>query len=50
MSTRMAGPPELMELENDFAKTLRSVNGFHIQGRVLKLLCDDQVVAEFQTE
>ncbi len=47
MSTRMAGPPELMELESNFAKALRSVNGFHVHGNELELLSDGSVVATF---
>lgn len=48
ISTRMAGPPELMELESMFAKTLRSVNSFHVHGIELELLMDEKVVATFR--
>jgi heat shock protein HslJ len=48
VSTRMAGPPELMELERDFSKTMASVNGFHVEGNQLQLLSGDSVVAQFR--
>jgi predicted amidohydrolase YtcJ/heat shock protein HslJ len=44
-STRLAGPPERMELENTFSETLASVNGFHVQGNTLQLLTDGKIVA-----
>jgi len=47
-STRMAGPPEMMELEDSFAKTLRTVDAFHVHGDELTLSSDGQVVAVFQ--
>ncbi|MEB3323072.1 MAG: amidohydrolase family protein [Synechococcaceae cyanobacterium] len=47
-STKMAGPPELMALENRFAGTLRTVNGFHVKGTKLELLRDETVVATFR--
>jgi heat shock protein HslJ len=50
VSTRMAGPPELMTLENEFAKTLRSVDAFHVHGAELELLSNGSVVAAFHTE
>lgn len=50
VSTRKAGPPELMDLEQRFAKALASVNGFHVHGDVLQLLAGGEVVAVFQTE
>jgi heat shock protein HslJ len=40
ISTRMAGPPELMALEERFAATLRTVNRFHVHGSRLELLRD----------
>lgn len=46
-STRMAGPPELMALEERFAGTLRTVNRFHVRGSRLELLRDETVVATF---
>jgi heat shock protein HslJ len=48
VSTKMAGPPELMELENNFSRTMASVNGFHVDGNELQLLSGDSVVAEFR--
>lgn len=47
MSTRKAGPPALMELEQQFSKTLASVNGFHVHGNVLQLLSGGEIVAVF---
>jgi len=47
--TRMAGPPERMELERDFSRAMTTVNGFHVQGNELQLLCSGDVVAEFRT-
>jgi predicted amidohydrolase YtcJ/heat shock protein HslJ len=49
VSTKMAGPPDLMELERNFAETMASVNGFHVSGNKLQLLSDGRVVAEFRT-
>ena len=49
LSTKMAGPPELMELENKFAAILKRVNGFHVHGNSLELLSDGDAVATFQT-
>jgi predicted amidohydrolase YtcJ/heat shock protein HslJ len=48
MSTRMAGPPDLMELESTFSKVLASVDGFHVSGDELELLTSGQVVAKFR--
>jgi heat shock protein HslJ len=50
ISTKMAGPPELMELEDNFAKTLKSVDGFHVHGDELELTSNETVVATFQPE
>jgi heat shock protein HslJ len=47
-STRMAGPPELMALEERFAGTLRTVNRFHMRGSRLELLRDETLVATFR--
>lgn len=47
VSTKMAGPEELMELEARFAKTLRSVDSFHVHGDELELLDGENVVATF---
>jgi predicted amidohydrolase YtcJ/heat shock protein HslJ len=49
VSTKMAGPPELMELERNFSKIMASVSGFHVNGNELQLLSSDSVVAEFRT-
>jgi hypothetical protein len=46
-STRMAGPPELMELERNFAKTLRGVDSFKVSGNELTLSSEGKVVAVF---
>ncbi|RYD28215.1 MAG: META domain-containing protein, partial [Verrucomicrobiaceae bacterium] len=48
VSTRMAGPPELMELENEFAKVLRGVDSFHTHGDGLELLLEGKVMAGFR--
>jgi heat shock protein HslJ len=48
VSTRMAGAPGAMELENNFAKALRSVDGFHVHGNELQLLSQGTVVATFR--
>jgi heat shock protein HslJ len=47
ISTKMAGPPELMELERLFATTLAGVDGFHVHENQLALLSKGQVVATF---
>jgi predicted amidohydrolase YtcJ/heat shock protein HslJ len=49
-STRMAGPPELTQLENRFAKTLTSIDGFQVSRSELKLLSEGQVVAIFSSK
>lgn len=49
MSTRMAGPPSLMELENSFSKIMSSVDGFHVNGNNLELLSAGTVVAKFRS-
>ena len=46
-STRMSGPPELMDLENSFAKALKSVDSFHVHGDELALSSKGDVVAVF---
>ena len=48
-STKMAGPPELMELEHNFARTLRAVETFQVSGNKLTLSTDGKVVAVFRT-
>ena len=50
VSTRMAGPPELMELEREFARTLALVDGFHVHQDELALLRQGSPVATFRTE
>jgi predicted amidohydrolase YtcJ len=49
-STKMAGPPALMELESKFAKALASVDGFHVQGNELALSSKGNVIATFRGE
>lgn len=49
ISTRMAGPPDAMELESQFAKVMSTVDGFHVRGDNLELLSAGQVVAKFRT-
>ena len=48
VSTKMAGPSVLMELERNFSEIMVSVNGFHVRGNKLQLLSDGRVVAEFR--
>lgn len=50
VSTRMAGPPALMELEKNFAKTLAAVDGYAVSGNVLTLSSAGTVVATFRSE
>lgn len=47
-STKMAGPPDLMELENRFTTVLAEVDGFTVAGDRLTLLTDGTGVAEFR--
>ena len=49
ISTRMAGPEALMELENAFAGVLASVDSFHVHGNDLALSCRGVVVATFRS-
>lgn len=49
MSTRMAGAPELMELESNFSNVMRTVDSFHVSGNELDLLSAGNVVAKFKT-
>jgi hypothetical protein len=49
LSTKKAGPPELMQLEDHFTKTLAGVNGFTVAGDKLTLLTDGAAVAEFRS-
>ena len=48
VSTKMAGPSDLMELERNFSEIMVSVSGFHVRGNELQLLSDGRVVAEFR--
>ena len=48
VSTKMAGPSALMELERNFSEIMVSVSGFHVRGNELQLLSDGRVVAEFR--
>lgn len=45
ISTKMAGPPELMKLESEFAKVMASVDKFHVHGTELELFIGSKVVA-----
>ena len=49
-STRMAGPPESMKLERNFARTLALVDGFHVHENELALLRQGKPVAKFSAE
>jgi heat shock protein HslJ len=49
MSTKIAGPPALMELESHFAKAIRSVNDFHVHGNELELLSEGNIVVTFRS-
>jgi heat shock protein HslJ len=49
ISTRMAGPPELMALENGFLTVLRSVDSFHVHGNDLELMSKGAVVAKLRS-
>ena len=50
VGTKMAGDPTLMELENNFARTLAPVDGFHVHGSELELLSEGIAVATFRSE
>ncbi|MFN3189141.1 MAG: amidohydrolase family protein [Aureliella sp.] len=50
VSTRMAGPPELMELERRFSETLAKVDGFHVHQDELSLMQQGKSVATFRVE
>ena len=50
VSTKKAGIPELMELEENYKKMLSSVDGFEVMGNTLELKSKGEVVAIFQTE
>jgi heat shock protein HslJ len=49
VSTKMAGPPALMKLESNLAKTLASVDGFEVSGNELTLSSKGAVVATFRS-
>lgn len=49
VSTKMAGPPELMKLEGEFAKMMASVEKFHVHGQELELLSGSKIVATFRS-
>lgn len=49
VSTRMAGSPELMELESSFSKVMSEIDGFHVSGNELELLSAGKAVARFKT-
>ena len=49
VSTKMAGPPALMEREWELAKVLASVDGFKVSGNELSLSSNGTVVATFRS-
>ena len=49
-STRMAGSPELGEIESEFSSALASVDAFHVEGKRLDLLKGTEVVAVFRSD
>jgi heat shock protein HslJ len=49
VSTKMAGDPQVMELESNLAKTLASVNAFQVNGDDLMLSSNGTVVAKFRS-
>ena len=50
MSTRMAGPADLMDLEGNFSKVLATVDSFHVEANRLDLLSGGKVVASFTAD
>ena len=48
ISTRMAGPPAVMELERTLANTLAAVDAFTVSGNELELSSKGAVVAQFR--
>ncbi len=44
------GPPELMELASEYAKTMASVDSFHVHGDELELFSKGAVVAIFSVQ
>ncbi len=49
VSTKMAGPPALMELEDNLAKALASIDAFRVSGDELTLSSKGIVVATFRS-
>lgn len=49
VSTKKAGPAELMELEKSFTSTLTQVDGFTVDGNLLELTSKGNVVATLKT-
>ncbi len=49
MSTMMAGPADLMELERDYTAMLRGVTGWRRTAAGLELLAGDRVVARYRS-
>jgi heat shock protein HslJ len=50
VTTKKAGIPQLMELEDNFKKMLASVDGFEVKGNDLQLSSKGDVVATFHTD
>jgi heat shock protein HslJ len=48
VSTKMAGPPNQMKVEEHFLQMLGSVTGYHIAGPWLALMAGDKTVARAQ--
>lgn len=48
MGTRMAGPPEAMDLEKDFLATLEKVSGWRVMKGELELMDGKAVVMRFR--
>jgi heat shock protein HslJ len=48
-TTRRAGAPEMMQRENTFLDALRKSNRFEVDGVILTLLEDDEILLQFQT-
>lgn len=49
MSTMMAGPAELMELERDYTAMLRGVTGWRLTAAGLELLARNRTVARYRS-
>lgn len=49
MSTAIAGPLQLMELERRFSDVMATIDGFHVRGNQLDLLSGGKVVATFNS-